>query len=214
MKIGKSFPDDELSAMKDTWNARYAAPEYIYGQSPNVFFAEHLHGLTPGRILLPADGEGRNAVFAAEQGWQVTAFDWSEQAQAKALRLAESRGVTIDFRVMDAAEAHFEPEFDLIALIYAHFPPPIRAAFHPKVAGFLKPGGMVVMEGYAKGQVEYQQRYQSGGPSTPAMLFSVDELRREMSGLTEVFSEEVEVVLNEGLLHQGLARVVRWKGVK
>ena len=77
------------------WNARFGAEPTVYGEGPNVFFAEQLLGLTPGRILLPGDGEGRNAVHAAEQGWSVRSFDASSVGVKKALDMAARRGVTI-----------------------------------------------------------------------------------------------------------------------
>ena len=85
--------------MKDFWNDRYGRAEYAYGKEPNVFFKEQLDQLQPGKILLPAEGEGRNAVYAAEKGWQASAYDWSENAYKKAMQLAEEKKVNIDYQI-------------------------------------------------------------------------------------------------------------------
>ena len=104
--------------MKDFWNDRYGRAEYAYGKDPNVFFKEQLDLLPPGKILLSAEGEGRNAVYAAEKGWQASAYDWSENACRKAIQLAEEKKVSIDYQICSLTDLSFEPEsFDAIALI-------------------------------------------------------------------------------------------------
>ena len=110
--------------MTDFWNERYAQPDYAYGTVPNAFFAAQLRLRQPtGRILLPADGEGRNGVYAAEQGLEVHAFDLSEAGQHKAMQLADERRVAIDYKVGNFLDlGYHEGTFDVLALIYAHFP--------------------------------------------------------------------------------------------
>src|SRR4030066_1314218 len=110
--------------MKNFWNERYGNQEYIYGKTPNVFFAEQLESLKPGEILLPCEGEGRNAVFAALKGWQTRAFDTSEAGKIKAEKLAAENNVDIDYLIDDALTVQYPPNsFDAVAFIYAHFPP-------------------------------------------------------------------------------------------
>lgn len=136
--------------MQEFWNERYQQEEYVYGKDPNEFLKAKLKGLTYGRILLPAEGEGRNAIYAAKEGWQVSAFDQSEEGRKKALRLPEAEGVKIDYTVSGLQNLSFkEEEFDAIALIYAHFPPGQRQDFFSSVHKYLKQGGKVIFEGFA-----------------------------------------------------------------
>ncbi|HSI91059.1 MAG TPA: class I SAM-dependent methyltransferase, partial [Adhaeribacter sp.] len=128
--------------MQQFWNERYSKPEMAYGREPNDFFAEQLRFLEPGRLLLPAEGEGRNAVYAAAKGWQVQAFDYSAAGRDKAHKLAKEAGVTINYELTDAGDFTCEPEtFDAVALIYAHFPPELRSQVHARIIKCLKPGG-------------------------------------------------------------------------
>ncbi len=192
--------------MTNIWNERYSSEEYIYGIEPNIFFSEKLIQLKPGKILLPAEGEGRNAVFAAKQGWQVTAFDNSIEGQKKALQLAEKEDVSISYLIdsYDSANLPFE-YFDCIALIYTHMPPEKRTVYHQKLASFLKPGGFLILEGFSKNQLQYN----SGGPKDYGMLFSVEELKSDFSDFNIIQIEETEIELKEGTFHDGKASVIR-----
>ncbi len=177
-----------------------------YGSEPNVFFREQLQELKPGKLLLPAEGEGRNAVHAALKGWQVAAFDFSEAGYKKATALAEQRGVTIDYQVTDAAQFACEPEsMDAVALIYAHFPPALRQEMHQKVITWLKPGGTVILEAFHPKQLAYN----SGGPKDEGMLYTAEMLQKDFSQLTIQMLEEEEIQLNEGLYHIGAGYVTR-----
>ena len=118
--------------MKDTsvkkWNDRYSADEYAYGKKPNNYLKEQLQKLSPGTILFPADGQGRNSVFAAKLGWNVFAFDISREGKKKALQLAENNKVSINYQVGELPALKYNNEqFDAVALIYAHFPPDVRS---------------------------------------------------------------------------------------
>ena len=117
---------------KEFWNQRYGANENVYGYEPNEFFKEQIDKLTPGTLLLPADGEGRNGVYAATKGWDVTAFDFSEVARNKALEFAGKMNVEIDYTVADINSYPFPRQFDVIALIYIHLDPPTRERFHKR----------------------------------------------------------------------------------
>ena len=138
--------------MKDMWEERYAADEYAYGEEPNAFFKACLDRLpAPGRLLLPGEGEGRNAVYAARQGWKVDAFDFSAAGRDKALRLAERHGVHIEYEVADYKTAHIEPgAYDAVALIFTHKHDSIRRAVHRRLASALKPGGHLFLEAYSQ----------------------------------------------------------------
>ena len=108
--------------MNQKWDERYKDREFAYGKDPNIFFKEWLPQFEPGSILMPADGEGRNGVFAARLGWKVTSFDLSIEGQSKALLLAKENDVTLGYIVGDLEQLRFEKKaFDAIGLVYAHF---------------------------------------------------------------------------------------------
>jgi SAM-dependent methyltransferase len=193
------------------WNERYAQPEYAYGCEPNAFFAERLSELSPGKILLPADGEGRNGVFAATLGWQVRAFDISIEGQKKAEALAEEAGVTMQYQISDVESFRSRPgHFDCIGFFFAHVPPDGRTDAFRKLVTYLKPGGVVLFEGYRKEQLGRT----SGGPKDYQWLFSKNELLESFGGLRELTIIETETTLSEGLYHQGKAMVIRLVGKK
>lgn len=197
--------------MKTFWDERYSAPEYAYGEKPNEFFREQLAGLSPGKILFPLEGEGRNAVHAAVMGWTVEAFDQSEAGQKKAFQLAEKQRVTIHYQIGLMEDILYpEGHFDAVALIFAHFPAELRTRYHHKVISWLKPGGTLLLEGFGKEQI----RLASGGPRDPAMLFSKEELENDFSGLEIRWLAEKSVQLDEGLYHQGPAAVIQLKAQK
>ena len=141
--------------MKEMWDNRYGVDQYVYGKTPNNFFKETVDGLDfKGNILFPAEGEGRNAIFAAKNGWDVTAFDISEAGKAKAERLAKDAKVRINYEVVSVDQFSAEKEyFDLLVLIFAHFPEEKRQVFHRHLIQFLKPGGLLVMEAFSEAPV-------------------------------------------------------------
>lgn len=191
--------------MKAFWNERYSESSYVYGEQPNEFFREQLQLLPTGKLLLPAEGEGRNAVYAATLGWQVEAFDQSTAGQAKALQLAARNNVNIDYQVNDLEDIHYESNhFDVIALVFAHFPAAVRTDYHQKLLNFLKPGGTLLLQGFNKAQIKYQ----SGGPRDSSMLFSTEELLHDFNGLAIATLEELETTLQEGLYHNGAAALI------
>ncbi|AKQ45542.1 methyltransferase [Rufibacter radiotolerans] len=197
--------------MQEFWNNRYKQPDMVYGAKPNEFFRAQLASLKPGALLLAAEGEGRNAVYAAHLGWKVTAFDYSAAGKAKALQLATQEKVTIDYQVKEVKEFEAAPEsFDAVALIYAHFPPTLLEAFHQKTVAWLKPGGTLLLEAFHPRQLEYA----SGGPRDPAMLYSADRLSTDFNGLDIQLLEEEEIYLSEGAFHQGPGFVSRLVATK
>lgn len=197
--------------MKEFWNERYAIESYVYGTLPNAFFKEQLSQLAIGTILLPAEGEGRNAMFAAEQGWEVYAFDYSHEAKQKADKLSKERGVSIHYEVASFDEIPFKPDyFDCVALFFVHVLPNDRKTYHRKVVEWLKPGGTLLLEGFSKEQINKP----SGGPKNTDMLFSEKELADDFKSLRHIEICELKTHLNEGNFHQGEASVVRVKGVK
>lgn len=197
--------------MSEFWNNRYAIKEFVYGTAPNLFFKSQIDTLLPGNILFPAEGEGRNAVYAAKLGWKVFAFDSSSEAKKKAETLAMENSVTLHYEVNDLESAEYPTDFfDCIVLVFAHFHPFERKLFHQKLLSFLKPGGVVILEGFSKKQMQFS----SGGPRNFEMLFSENEIESDFNSLTTIKIEETEVILNEGRFHQGPASVIRMVGTK
>ncbi len=197
--------------MNTFWDERFSAEKYVYGTEPNLFYKEQLEKLAPGKILFPAEGEGRNAVYAAEKGWDVVAFDSSSEGKRKAEKLATEKGIKIDYIINDYENIHFEPHsFDCIVLIFAHMHPLKRSEYHQKLISYLKPGGAIILEGFSKKQINNK----TGGPPNIDMLFSKEELQNDFNFLQEYEISETDVVLNEGLFHQGIASVIRLTGNK
>lgn len=194
----------------DFWNERFGNEEFIYGTEPNQFFKEQLDKLKPGKILLPAEGEGRNAVYAATQGWEVTAFDISERGKEKALQLSEQYKVIINYEVTSVLDYASQKQFDVIAFCYTHFPVEIRKVAHKQMLQLLKKGGNIIFEAFAKSQLGNS----SGGPKNKEMLFSIDEIKQEFKGLDFKILEEKTIELSEGEFHKGKAEVIRFVGVK
>jgi 2-polyprenyl-3-methyl-5-hydroxy-6-metoxy-1,4-benzoquinol methylase len=193
--------------MRNFWDERYDQEEMIYGAEPNKFFKEHLGNLKPGKLLLPAEGEGRNAVYAAQQGWEVLAFDYSGVGQAKALRLAAQKSVSIQYQIAEADQFTSKPEnFDAVGLIYAHVPPAVREILHHNIAKWLKPGGTVILEAFHPRQL---QGYPSGGPKEENMLYTAAMLRTDFKDLNIQLLEEMEISLSEGTHHKGKGYVTR-----
>lgn len=197
--------------MKKYWNDRFGATEYAYGIEPNEFFKREIEQLVPGKLLLIAEGEGRNAIYAAKLGWEVTAIDFSTEAQSKALKLAHKNKVNIKYQVCDVTEYKFiENEFNAIGLIYAHFSSHIREEIHRKCILSLKKGGHIILEAFSPAQLKYQ----SFGPKDPAMLYSPEMLTLDFSPLQSIICLQKSTILAEGPFHNGQAEIIRYLGKK
>lgn len=197
--------------MNDFWNERFGIEEYAYGTEPNQFYKEQLEKLTPGKILFPAEGEGRNAVYAAQKGWKVTAFDPSSEGRKKALLLAKKNKVQIEYHIDNYETVYFEKEsFDCLILVFAHMNPLKRKEYHRKLATFLKPGGTLILEGFSKKQIHNN----TGGPQNIDMLFSIEELENDFQAFSKLKIKEAETELKEGQFHQGKSSVIRIFGIK
>jgi SAM-dependent methyltransferase len=196
---------------KEMWDQRYSDSEYVYGTRPNDFFKQEIDKLAPGKILLPAEGEGRNAVYAAEKGWEVIAFDQSEEGRKKALRLADQRNVVIEYDLRDIDSLAYPPfSFDVIALVFVHLPGNRRQVIHRNFIRFLKPGGTLILNGFTKEQLQNS----SGGPKDITMLFSKEELEEDFSGLRITFLRQTETRIDEGDFHRGEASLIQLVAVK
>lgn len=197
--------------MNNFWDTRYDTPQYVYGKEPNRFFESEIAKLTPGRLLLPGEGEGRNAVFAAYAGWNVDAFDQSEVGAVKSRDLASEKGVEINYRVSQMESYPFGVEkFDVVGLIFFHLPPPLRRKLHQQVIGSLKPGGQVILEAFHTSQLANN----TGGPQSPEMLYDRETIMTDFAQLDTLMYTEMHISLDEGPFHQGGANVIRYSGKK
>ncbi len=203
-------------AWTERWNDRYSKEEFAYGEQPNNYLKEQLSKLSAGKILFPAEGEGRNAVFAAKTGWKVSAFDISMEGKNKALKLAEINQVIIDYQVGELRTLHYSnQQFDAIALIYAHFPAAIKSHYHRTIANYLRRGGTIIFEAFSKKHMDYLAKNEKvGGPKDEESLFSKDEINADFAGYEIIELEEKEIELNEGIYHNGKGSVIRFVGRK
>lgn len=188
------------------WDDRYATSQYVYGTAPNDFLAGMAAQIPAGPVLCLAEGEGRNAVFLAQQGHAVTAIDGSANGLLKAQALAAARQVTITTKVVDLAEYHIEPgAWAGIVAIWAHLPQPLRRQVHAQVVAGLRPGGVFILEAYTPAQLTFG----TGGPKDPALCMTLADLRQELSGLEFLVGRECERDVIEGIGHTGRAAVVQ-----
>jgi len=188
------------------WDERYNQNDYIYGTNPNEFFREELQKIPPGIIFLPAEGEGRNAVYAALQKWEVHALDSSIEGQKKAFRLADRNNVQINYAVADLTDFNLpEEKFDVIALIYTHLPETIRKSIHTKLIRSLKVGGTIILEAFSTEQLQYT----SGGPKTLELLYTPEIIEEDFKSLQFIKFENKMTTLSEGEYHKGKAHVIR-----
>lgn len=197
--------------MATFWDERFSSEEYIYGTEPNAFLKQELEKLQNGSLLLPAEGEGRNAAFAAGLGWNVFAFDTSVEGRKKALKLAEQRKVSYSYEYHSVFDFPYsEKQFDAVALIYFHMQSNQKREFFSNLLTAIKPGGSLIMEVFSKDQLNYG----TGGPQEEDLLFSMEEMKEYLTGISfYVFSEE-EITFHEGEYHKGKAKVIRVSGRK
>jgi len=191
--------------MKEFWNERYGQSDYVYGKEANSFFTDQLAKLPTGKLLLPAEGEGRNAVHAALNGWEVTAFDFSEEGKNKALGLAKENDVRLDYRLLNASDFHATESYDAIALIFAHFAGKEKIRLFKELEKSLAPNGYLIMEVFSKNQLGNK----SGGPKDIDLLYSKNEIKQLFPTLNFTIFEEMKIELDEGAFHQGEAEVIR-----
>ena len=189
------------------WNTRYAEPGYAYGTEPNDFLVSQKGHLRAGmKALAVADGEGRNGVWLAQQGLDVLSVDASEVGLRKAQELAADRGVPLRTERVDLASWHWpEGKFDIVAAIYIHFPPEVRARLHRAMFQALKPGGLLILEAFTPEQLKNK----SGGPPVAEMLYTAEMLRVDFAGGEILHLQECTADLAEGKYHRGPAAVVR-----
>ena len=189
------------------WDERYQTPEYIFGDQPCQWLIMNQHRLPQsGQALALGDGEGRNGVFLAELGFEVTSVDLSEVGLSKARDLARKRGVTIQTVQADLEHYEIEAESqDLIVSIYCHLPDAIRKLVHERAEVALKPGGLFILEAFHHSQLKYQ----SGGPKTTDLLYDLDALLGDFKTLQILEAFDGLCYLDEGARHSGIGHIVR-----
>lgn len=194
------------------WNSRFKTETYVYGKEPNVFLKEFHEKLNiSGDALAIAEGEGRNAVYLAEQGMNVTAWDYAESGIDKTNRLANERDVRVSTELVDLNEANWsEAKWDEIVCVFGHFPSKLREKTLQGVEKAVKPGGYFLTEVYS----QHQLPYQSGGPQDLDFLYKPEEFLKQFAGWRIVHLFVGEVVRNEGELHNGLSHVIQFVGQK
>lgn len=194
------------------WDTRYAEPGFAYGTEPNDFLKEAVRYLPEGgRVLSVAEGEGRNAVFLARQGFRVTGVDASRTGLEKARGLAAEAGVDIECLCRDLAD--YEPEagaWDGVVSIFCHLPAAIRAQLNRKLVQALRPGGVLILEAYTPEQL----RYGTGGPPSAELLADQAQLEQELAGLVWLHARSLTRPVVEGRYHTGEAAVVQLVGRK
>ncbi len=202
--------------MKKIWDERYSNEAFAFGENPNVFLTETLPQFNPGKALCAAEGEGRNAVFAAGLGWEVSAFDLSEYGKIKAEILATKNLVSIDFTVGDIQTLQYDANsFDALVMIYAHFPTSIKSSCHHQLITYLKPGGLIIFEAFSKNHIQYNSiNPKVGGPKDMDQLYTIEEIKKDFKDFEIIELIETETDLSEGLYHIGLGSVIRFVGRK
>ena len=188
------------------WNNRYAPPEYVFGEAPAFYLPLKAEDLNPGKALCVADGEGRNGVWLAEQGFDVVSLDFSANAQAKAAALADKRGVRVRLIEADVHNWPYpEAEFDLVVDIFSQFSTPAeRPGKWQGMLKALKPGGHLILLGYTPKQLEYG----TGGPKALDQLYTAELLRDAFGHLEILELYEAERELSEGAGHSGMSAII------
>ncbi len=189
------------------WDERYAGEEYFFGIEPNAFLVSQLHGLKPGMSCLAlADGEGRNGVWLAQQGLHVLSVDSSPVALDKARKLANGRGVPVQFELADLASWEWgENRFDVVAAIFIQFAPPgLRGQMFGHIKRCLKPGGLLMLQGYTPRQLEYG----TGGPSQAENLYTETMLRAAFADMDILHLREHDDIIREGAGHSGMSALI------
>lgn len=193
------------------WDERYCESGYAYGTVPNQFLTQQQHRFKPGmKTLVVGDGEGRNGVWLAAQGLDVLSIDLSPVGLEKAQALAAQYQVQLQTQCADLTTWDWSATiYDLVVSIYVHFAPEVRQRMHQSMLIALKPGGLLILEAFNQDQLQYQRKYDSGGPKIWNMLYSSEMLRQDFASgeileLTETITE-----LHEGQYHNGKATVIR-----
>ena len=189
------------------WNERFATEDFVFGTEPNDWLREHAGALPAGgRVLSVADGEGRNSVWLAGRGFQVEAFDIAEKGVAKARALAARQGVDVSFHVAGVDDFVWPAgSYDAVAAIFVQFADPaLRGRMFARMVDSLKPGGLLLLQGYTPGQLEHR----TGGPGKLEHLYTAPLLREAFASLQVLELREYEAELAEGQGHRGRSALI------
>lgn len=200
------------NSLKERWDQRYAISDYYYGTEPNDFLKENLQLFqAKGKILCLAEGEGRNAVFLAKLGFDVTAVDISEVGLQKLSELANASNVKVKTICANLADFQIDPEsWDGIISIWCHVPSALRAKLYKNCVSGLKKSGVILVEAYTPDQIPLK----TGGPQDPDLMPWLRQLQEELKGLQVLEAQEIQREIHEGLGHNGLSAVVQFIGKK
>lgn len=196
-----------MNGADNIWDRRYAQEDYLFGVEPNAFLVRQAGRLRPGaRALAVADGEGRNGVWLAQQGLSVLSIDSSAVAQAKAMRLAQARGVEMAVEQVDLSDWTWpQAAFDVVVAIFIQFAPPtLRTRLFAQMATALKPGGLLLIQGYRPEQIAYG----TGGPSAAENLYTEPLLREGFAGLELLELRSHDTAIHEGAGHDGMSALI------
>lgn len=201
------MPPDKWANPKAMWDERFSQAEPVYGEGPNRYVRSQVHRLKLGsKVLLPADGYGRNGIWLAKQGFQVHTVDLSPVGVERARKSAAAAGVTMKMEVADLAVWDWPvSEFDAVVSIFFHIPSTVRGKIHGSMLRSLKSGGIVLLEAFTPAQLEFT----SGGPKQVDLLYTADLLRDDFAGAEILLLEEKVAELEEGAMHSGPGAVVR-----
>ncbi len=190
------------------WNERFGRQEPVYGEEPNRYLRSQTEKRLkpPMKVLLPADGYGRNGLWLAKEGFEVTTVDVSAVGVERARKTAQAAGISAEILLSDLNTWEWpKDQFDAVAAIYLHLPPEERRTVHARMLGALTPGGILILEAFNPGQLAYT----SGGPKNLELLYTTEMLRRDFAGAEELELSETVAELEEGRMHSGLGSVVR-----
>lgn len=196
---------------QEVWQKRYAEEGYVYGKKPNVFFKQVLDSLPVGKVFIPAEGSGRNAIYAAKKGWEVTSLDYVESAKEQALAFAKQENVEITYHVSPVLDFSYPTEtYDLIAVIYMHLTEVEMKSFIEKAHKALNKNGLFILEAFTKEQLGKP----SGGPKSLDLLYDLEVLKTLLADFKIEQAETLTTTLDEGKYHQGFAEIVRVIAIK
>ena len=195
----------------ENWDERFSFPEYMYGTVPNDFLKSVAEKIPHGRVLCLAEGEGRNAVYLAKQGYAVTAVDFAAAGLDKIKKLATANNVQVKTILSDLKDFHIRKNYwQGIISIFCHLPPELRKSVHQDCVAGLKSGGIFILEAYRPEQLVYK----TGGPPVPELLMRLDEVCTELTGLNLEIAGNTDREIHEGQLHHGQSATIQILGRK
>ena len=197
---------DKWANPQAMWDERYSETEPVYGTGPNVYLEKQSSRIMPGgKILVPADGYGRNGHWLAKQGFEVHTVDLSPVGVERSRKAAREAGLTLKIEQADLSTWNWPVgQFDAVAAIFLHLPPELRSKIHPAMLRALKPGGILIIEAFTPENIQFH----SGGPKDANLLYTAELLRKDFASAEVLELEEVKVHMDEGTKHSGMSAVV------